>query len=89
MQEVRATIITIGDELLIGQTLDTNSGWMAQKLNQAGIWLHRRIAVGDVPEEIDYTLREESERADIILITGGLGPTDEATAAEIRHPIGL
>ncbi|MBC7887174.1 MAG: CinA family nicotinamide mononucleotide deamidase-related protein [Ferruginibacter sp.] len=78
-----ATIITIGDELLIGQVIDTNSAWMAQQLNKAGIRVARRVAVGDVWEEIWNTLDEESKHADIILITGGLGPT----ADDITKPL--
>ena len=70
---VLATIITIGDELLIGQTIDTNSAWMAQELNKIGIWVHRRIAIGDVWKDIWQSLDEESKLSDIILITGGLG----------------
>jgi nicotinamide-nucleotide amidase len=78
-----ATIITIGDELLIGQVIDTNSAWMAQELNKAGIPVVRRVAVGDVWEEIWDALEEESKHADIILITGGLGPT----ADDITKPL--
>ena len=80
---VNASIITIGDELLIGQTIDTNSAWMAQQLNKLGIWVKRRVAVGDVWEEIWNALDEESEQAQIILITGGLGPT----ADDITKPL--
>jgi nicotinamide-nucleotide amidase len=79
----QATIITIGDELLIGQVIDTNSAWMAQELNKAGIRVARRVAVGDVWDEIWNTLDEESLHADIILITGGLGPT----ADDITKPL--
>ena len=79
----QATIITIGDELLIGQVVDTNSAWMAQQLNKAGIRVARRVAVGDVWDEIWNTLDEESKHADIILITGGLGPT----ADDITKPL--
>ena len=75
MQTTQATVITIGDELLIGQVIDTNSAWMAQQLNKAGIRVARRVAVGDVWDEIWNALDEESKHADIILITGGLGPT--------------
>jgi nicotinamide-nucleotide amidase len=78
-----ATIITIGDELLIGQTIDTNSAWMAQELNKIGVWVHRRIAVGDVWKDIWQSLEEESNLSDIILITGGLGPT----ADDITKPL--
>jgi nicotinamide-nucleotide amidase len=79
----QASIITIGDELLIGQVIDTNSSWMAQQLNKAGIRVVRRIAVGDVWDEIWNALDEESKHANIILITGGLGPT----ADDITKPL--
>jgi nicotinamide-nucleotide amidase len=78
-----ASIITIGDELLIGQTIDTNSAWMAQKLNAIGIWVHRRVAVGDGWDAIWTSLNEESAHSSIILITGGLGPT----ADDITKPL--
>jgi len=79
----QASIITIGDELLIGQVIDTNSAWMAQELNKAGIRVCRRVAVGDVWDEIWTALDEESRHADIILLTGGLGPT----ADDITKPL--
>jgi nicotinamide-nucleotide amidase len=72
-----ASIITIGDELLIGQVIDTNSAWIAQELNKAGIHAKRRVAVGDNADDITNALDEESKQADIILITGGLGPTSD------------
>lgn len=75
MDKITTSIITIGDELLIGQTIDTNSAWMAQQLNAMGIWVHRRVAIGDVKEDILTTLAKEAAVSDIILITGGLGPT--------------
>jgi competence/damage-inducible protein CinA-like protein len=77
MENVFASIITIGDELLIGQTIDTNSAWMAQELNKAGVWVRRRVATGDVWDDIWNALDEESKNADIIFITGGLGPTTD------------
>ena len=77
MNQITASIITIGDELLIGQVIDTNSAWMAQELNKIGVWLKRRVAVGDVWEEIWNALDEEAKNVDIILITGGLGPTGD------------
>jgi nicotinamide-nucleotide amidase len=80
---IHASIITIGDELLIGQVIDTNSAWMAQQLNEAGIRVKRRVAVGDVWDEIWETLDEEKEHADIILITGGLGPTADDITKEL------
>ena len=83
MKKIYASIITIGDELLIGQTIDTNSAWMAQELNKIGIWVKRRIAVGDVWDDIWNALDEESRESDIIFITGGLGPT----ADDITKPL--
>lgn len=77
MKHIKATIITIGDELLIGQTIDTNSAWMAQQLNLLGIEVFRRIAVADIEADIQLALDEEIPRADIILLTGGLGPTSD------------
>jgi len=72
-----ASIITIGDELLIGQTIDTNSAFIAQALNQIGIWVRRRVAVGDQYRDIQEALNQESAGSDLILITGGLGPTSD------------
>lgn len=83
MKTVNASIITIGDELLIGQTIDTNSAFIARELNQIGVWVRRRVAVGDVAEEIEQALDEESTGSDIIIITGGLGPT----ADDITKPL--
>lgn len=77
------SIITIGDELLIGQVVDTNSAWMARMLNFNGFGVTRRVAVGDNRESIWAALDEESQKADIILITGGLGPT----ADDITKPL--
>lgn len=81
--KINASIITIGDELLIGQVIDTNSAWLAQELNKIGIWVKRRVAVGDVWDEIWTALDEESKHSKIILITGGLGPT----ADDITKPL--
>lgn len=83
MEKILASIITIGDELLIGQTIDTNSAWIAQQLNAIGIWVHRRVAVGDTREAILHALDEEGAAASLVLITGGLGPT----ADDITKPV--
>jgi nicotinamide-nucleotide amidase len=83
MKNVNASIITIGDELLIGQTIDTNSAWIGQELNKIGVWLKRRVAVGDVWADIWNALDAESKESDIIIITGGLGPT----ADDITKPL--
>jgi nicotinamide-nucleotide amidase len=73
--QVNASIITIGDELLIGQTIDTNSAFIATELNKIGIWVKRRIALGDEKEEILKALKQQSQDCQLIIITGGLGPT--------------
>jgi nicotinamide-nucleotide amidase len=83
MQTIKTSIITIGDELLIGQVIDTNSAWMAQELNKIGVWVHRRVAVGDVWNDIWKALDDEAAASDVILITGGLGPT----ADDITKPL--
>ena len=74
---MRAEIITIGDELLIGQVVDTNSAWMAQRLNEVGISLHQITSVHDNREHILKALDEAFSRADIVFTTGGLGPTKD------------
>jgi nicotinamide-nucleotide amidase len=82
MEKIVASIITIGDELLIGQVVDTNSAWMGQELNANGIWVAHRIAVGDIREDIWEALDIEFRRSKLIFITGGLGPTaDDITKA--------
>lgn len=75
MHDVNASIITIGDELLIGQTIDTNSAFIAQELNKIGVWVRRRVAIADDSAAIKQTLAEEAAQSSIIIITGGLGPT--------------
>lgn len=72
-----AEIITIGDEILIGQIVDTNSAWMAQKLNAIGIKVKQISSVSDDREHILTALAEAHGRAQVILITGGLGPTKD------------
>ncbi len=72
-----AEIITIGDEILIGQIVDSNSAWMAVELNKIGIKVKQISSVSDDAEHIMNALAEAESRADIILITGGLGPTKD------------
>jgi nicotinamide-nucleotide amidase len=83
MEKVYATLITIGDELLIGQVIDTNSAWMAQALNEAGILVRQRISVGDMAPDIVHALEEGAAGSQVVLITGGLGPT----ADDITKPV--
>ncbi|MBV42752.1 MAG: competence/damage-inducible protein A [Crocinitomicaceae bacterium] len=70
-----AEIITIGDELLLGQTIDTNSAWMGSQLAAHGIRVHRITSISDESEAIRAALDESLLRVDFVLITGGLGPT--------------
>ena len=70
-------IISIGDELLIGQVVNTNASWMAVQLNLAGFSIHQITAISDKSEHIFSALKEAESHADIILITGGLGPTKD------------
>ena len=74
---MRAEIITIGDELLIGQVVDTNSAWMAEKLNENGIELYQITSVHDDREHIIRALSEAFSSVDLVLTTGGLGPTKD------------
>ncbi len=75
-----AEIITIGDEILIGQIVDTNSAHIAQELNKIGVSVHQITSIEDEHSHILTTLEEASKRADIVIITGGLGPTrDDVT----------
>ncbi len=74
---IKAEIITIGDEILIGQVADTNSAWIARQLNLAGVEAGQILSVRDRREEILAALKNAGERADLVLMTGGLGPTKD------------
>jgi len=85
-----AEIITIGDEILIGQIVDTNSAWIARHLNDIGIQIKQISSVSDDREHILTALAEAKNRADIILITGGLGPTkDDITKKTLAEYFGV
>ncbi len=74
---VKAEIITIGDEILYGQTLDTNSHWISQKLDELSIKVYQKTTISDTEDHILQSLKDAESRADIILVTGGLGPTSD------------
>ena len=74
---MKTEIISIGDELLIGQTINTNASWMGQELNKIGIDVHQVSVITDNEEHIRKALDESRERVDLVLITGGLGPTKD------------
>lgn len=77
MKKILAELLTIGDEILYGQIVDTNSQWMSVELDKLGIKVIRKTTVGDQEDEILTAFAEAEKRADIILITGGLGPTND------------
>lgn len=77
MANAKAELLTIGDEILFGQINDTNSQWMSQELDQIGIRVIRKTTVGDNRKDILDAFAEAEKRADIVLITGGLGPTND------------
>ncbi|MBR3702612.1 MAG: competence/damage-inducible protein A [Alistipes sp.] len=74
---MKATIITIGDEILIGQIVDTNSVSIAKRLNAAGITVEEKLSIGDDAEQIATTLKRAHTQSQIVIITGGLGPTKD------------
>ncbi|PWK78241.1 nicotinamide-nucleotide amidase [Mucilaginibacter oryzae] len=85
-----AEIITIGDEILIGQIVDTNSAWMATELNKIGLRVKQITSVSDDREHILKALSEAAGRADVIFITGGLGPTkDDITKKTLAEYFGV
>lgn len=77
MKKILAELLTIGDEILYGQIVDTNSQWMSVELDKIGIKVVRKTTVGDLESEILTAFAEAEKRADVILITGGLGPTSD------------
>lgn len=87
---MQAEIITIGDEILIGQIVDTNSAWMAQQLVGIGISVKQISSIADRAEEIRNALLLASKNVDVILITGGLGPTnDDVTKVTLASYFGV
>ncbi|MFD1615038.1 competence/damage-inducible protein A [Gelatiniphilus marinus] len=83
---MQAEIITIGDELLIGQVIDTNSAYISKRLNAIGVSVYQKTAVQDDKTHILKALKEAEENAEIVILTGGLGPTkDDITKKTIAH----
>ena len=74
---IKATIITIGDEILIGQIVDTNSASISKHLNGAGITVEEKTSIGDEAEQIESTLNRALQSSQVVIITGGLGPTKD------------
>ena len=82
---MQAEIITIGDELLIGQVVDTNSAWLGQMLNKSNIKVNRINSISDDANEIKDMLTSCMKRSELVIITGGLGPTkDDITKKTLK-----
>jgi nicotinamide-nucleotide amidase len=89
-----AELLTIGTELLLGQIVDTNASWMSQRLAEAGIDVYYKSTVGDNWSRIEAAIRLAMSRADVIIMTGGLGPTEDdltrdVLAAVLSRPLRL
>jgi len=87
---LKAEIITIGDEILIGQVVDTNSAWLGQELNPLGWDITRITTISDQADEIKNAISDSSKRADMVIVTGGLGPTkDDVTKKTLCEHFGV
>lgn len=86
---MKADIITIGDEILIGQIIDTNSAWIAARLGEIGLSVRRKYSIGDNREEIVSAVEESLSKCEVTIITGGLGPTkDDITKRVLAEVFG-
>lgn len=87
---VVAAVVAVGDELLSGRTVDTNSAWLGRALAEAGVPVARRFTVGDRDEEIGWALGAALQAAELVVFTGGLGPThDDRTLDAVAGQLGL
>ncbi len=77
MKSYKATLISIGDELLIGQTINTNASWMAAQLNDIGIQVKEVLTISDEAADIKSAMERATQQTDVVLLTGGLGPTKD------------
>jgi len=80
---VNAEIVAIGSELLLGQIVDTNSAWMAQRLADQGINLFYKTVVGDNPGRMLEIISRAMDRSDVVITSGGLGPTQDDLTREV------
>ena len=90
MTPASAILLAQGDEVLTGRTVDTNSDWLAERLTEVGVHVHRIEAVGDRLEDIRDTVLRACDDGDLVISTGGLGPTDDdLTAAAVADALGV
>ena len=87
---INSNIITIGDEILSGHIIDTNAKWLSEKLNNLGITISKRLTIPDKKKDIKETIKLSIDESDIIIVTGGLGPTNDditkKTLCETQSP---
>src|SRR3982750_243800 len=74
---MRAIILSIGDELVLGQTVDTNSAWLSQQLAAVGCAVAAHLTVADEQRAIEQAMEESVGRCDVLIVSGGIGPTDD------------
>ena len=74
---MKCELISVGDELLIGQTINTNASWLGEQLNNLGFTIAHGLVISDQKKDIVNALNQAENRSDIVLITGGLGPTND------------
>src|SRR5688572_15788561 len=91
---MNAIILSVGDELVLGQTVDTNSAWLSQQLAAIGCAVAAHLTVGDDQKAIEQAILEAVGRCDLLLISGGIGPTEDdltrqALAAVMNVPLEL
>src|SRR5687768_18425874 len=91
---MRAIILSIGDELVLGQTVDTNSAWLSRQLAAVGCAVAAHLTVADDQRAIEQAIEESVGRCDFLVVTGGIGPTEDdltrqALAAVLREPLEL
>src|SRR3954464_575324 len=91
---MNAIILSIGDELVLGQTIDTNSAWLSQQLASIGIPVLAHTTVGDDQKAIEFAIKHAAARCDTLIISGGIGPTPDdltrqALASVLNQPLEL
>ncbi|MFV0413997.1 MAG: molybdopterin-binding protein, partial [Oscillospiraceae bacterium] len=74
---MRAEIISVGTEILLGDILNTNAQFLAQQLAELGFGVYYQTVVGDNPERLNFVLEQALQRSEVLVLTGGLGPTDD------------
>ncbi len=83
-------VITVGTELLLGQILDTNTTYLAKKLGEIGVSIRLRTAVGDLLDEMIEVIKSAADRCDMVIMTGGLGPTlDDLSREAVARAAGV